>query len=277
MDEFRAANRETWEALAEHHPGTEFYDVEAFLDGESTLDPVEPEELGPVEGRSLLHLQCHFGLDTLSWARRGAEVTGVDFAQQAVETARELAAEAGLADRATFHQSDVYDLPDRLGGRFEVVYTSFGVLTWLPDLDRWASVVEQFLAPGGTFYIAEFHPVAFTLDEASTAEAPRFSYPYFPREEPLGFEEEGSYADEEAEIGEGATYEWPHSLGEVVTALCDAGLDIEFLHEYPWSRFAAVEAMEEREHGRYYLPGTEEVPLVPLVFTLRARALESDP
>lgn len=102
MDDHRAANRETWEALAEHHPGTEFYDVEAFLDGESTLDPVEPEELGPVEGGSLLHLQCHFGLDTLSWARRGAEVTGVDFAGTAVETARDLASEAGLADRATF-------------------------------------------------------------------------------------------------------------------------------------------------------------------------------
>jgi SAM-dependent methyltransferase len=269
MDDRIAANRETWEALADLHPETEFYDVEGFLAGEGTLDPVEPEELGPVEGRSLLHLQCHFGLDSLSWVRRGAEVTGVDFAATAVAAARELAAEAGLADRASFLESDVYGLPDRLDGEFEVVYTSFGVLTWLPDLDRWAEVIESFLAPGGRFYVAEFHPVAFTLDETTTAEEPRFTYPYFPRDEPIAIEAEGSYADADADVGAGTTYEWPHSLGEVVTALCDVGLDIEFLHEYPWSRFAAVDAMEEREHGRYHLPGTEEIPFV---FTLRASA-----
>lgn len=273
MDDRLAANRDTWERLADVHPGTEFYDVEGFLAGDSTLDPVEPEELGPVEDRSLLHLQCHFGLDSLSWARRGAEVTGVDFAGTAVEAARELAAEAGLADRARFVESDVYGLPDRLEGMFDVVYTSFGVLTWLPDLDRWAAVIEEFLEPGGRFYIAEFHPLAFTLDEASTAAEPRFTYPYFPREEPVVVEEEGSYADADADVDEGATYEWPHSLGEVVTALCDAGLRVEFLHEYPWSRFAAVDAMEKREHGRYYLPGLEEE--LPFVFTLRARAPEA--
>ncbi len=273
MDDYRTANRETWEALAEHHPGTEFYDVEAFFAGESTLDPIEPKELGPVEGRSLLHLQCHFGLDSLSWARRGARVTGVDFAKSAVETAREFAAEADLADRTTFLRSDVYDLPDRLERQFDIVYTSFGVLTWLPDLNRWAEVVDRFLAPGGTFYIAEFHPVAFTLDEASTANEPRFSYPYFPREEPLTFEQEGSYADDDATLDAGPSYEWPHSLGEVVTALCDVDLRVEFLHEYPWSRFAAVDAMEEREDGRYYLPGTEEIPFV---FTLRVEAPAGD-
>jgi SAM-dependent methyltransferase len=200
-------------------------------------------------------------------------VTGVDFAERAVDTARDLAGEAGLADRARFVESDLYDLPGRLEERFDVVYTSFGVLTWLPDLDRWAQVIEEFLAPGGRFYIAEFHPVAFTLDEASTAEAPRFSYPYFPREEPLRFDNEESYADPDADIDPETSFGWPHSLGEVVTAICDAGLDIEFLHEYPWSRFAAVDAMEQREHGRYYLPGTEEIPVL---FSLRARAPGSE-
>ena len=135
---YRRENREHWEELAEVHPDTEFYDVESFLSGESTLLPLEREELGPLieEGTTLLHLQCHFGMDTLSWAREGAEVVGVDFSGTAVETALELAVEADLDDRTEFVEADVYDLPGVLDREFDVVFTSYGVLAWLPDIER---------------------------------------------------------------------------------------------------------------------------------------------
>lgn len=272
MDEFIDENRKHWEELAALHPDTDFYDVASFLDGESTLDPVEPRELGDVEGASLLHLQCHFGLDTLSWARLGAHVTGVDISETAVETARELAAEAELANRARFVRSDVYEMaenPALADEQFDVVYTSFGVLFWLPDLDDWAAVIARFLAPGGTFYIAEHHPFTNTFGEESTTEALRIAYPYFRDRMTYDATETGSYAGVAPdELEHGPTHGWSHSLGEVVTALSDAGLDIEFLHEYPWSTFEAMDAMEQGEHGRYYLPERDHD--LPFVFTLRA-------
>lgn len=278
MDEFVEENRKHWEELAALHPDTDFYDVKGFLNGESTLDPVEPQEVGDVEGASLLHLQCHFGLDTLSWARLGAHVTGVDISEAAVKTARELATDAGLADRARFVQSDIYELADAstlADERFDVVYTSFGVLFWLPDLDEWADIVARFLLPGGTFYLAEHHPFTNTLGEESAAGGLRITYPYFRERLTYDATETGSYAGVAPdELEHGPTHGWSHSLGEVVTALSDAGLHIEFLHEYPWSTFKAVDAMEEQEHGRYSLPGGDHD--LPFVFTLRAtRSKES--
>lgn len=151
MEDFIDDNREHWEELAELHPETDHYDVEGFLEGGSTLDPIEPEELGAVDGKSLLHLQCHIGLDTLSWARRGADVTGVDISSEAIDVARELAAEAELDHRARFVRSDVYDLADDspiAAEEFDVVYSSFGVLFWRPDLDEWADTVVQFVREG---------------------------------------------------------------------------------------------------------------------------------
>lgn len=270
MDEFIENNRKHWEELAALHPDSDYYDVAAFLDGTCTLDPVEPEEVGTVEGKALLHLQCHFGMDTLSWARRGADVTGVDFSEEAVETARELAEETGFEDSARFVRSDVYDLPesDLAGEQFDVVYTSFGVLFWLPDLDRWADVVSEFVRPGGTFYLADHHPFTNTFDEESTAEDLQVTYPYFGERLTYDAAETGTYALDPDDLDHGSTHGWTHSLGEIVTALAGAGLDIDFLHEYPWSTFEAVDAMEEGEHGRYVLPGVEEYH--PFVFTLRA-------
>jgi SAM-dependent methyltransferase len=278
MDEFIEENRAHWEELAALHPDTDFYDVEAFLGGESTLDPVEPREVGDVEGASLLHLQCHFGLDTLSWARRGARVTGVDISETAVGTARELAAETGLADRARFVRSDVYESPDApalADERFDVVYTSFGVLFWLSDLGEWADVVARFLRPGGTFYLAEHHPFATAFDAESAGGELRIGNPYFRERRSYDATETGSYAGvAPEELEHGPVHGWSHSLGEVVTAVSDAGLHIEFLHEYPWSTFEAVDAMERREHGRYVLPDAERD--LPFVFTLRATRPDRD-
>lgn len=272
MREFIEDNRKHWEELAELHPETDYYDVEEFLDGESTLDPIEREELGPVEGRSLLHLQCHFGLDTLSWARRGADVTGVDISTKAVEAARELADKAGLESQARFVQSDVYELADDspiANEEFDIVYTSFGVLFWLPDLANWADVVAQFLRDGGTFYLVDHHPFTNTLSEDSTGENLKVRYPYFRERISYDATETGSYAGiEPEELEHGPTHGWSHSLGEIVSALCESGLHIEFLHEYPWSTFEAVDAMEQREDGRYVLPELDHD--LPFVFSLRA-------
>ncbi|XVH31663.1 class I SAM-dependent methyltransferase [Haloferacaceae archaeon DSL9] len=274
MNEFIEENREHWEELAAHHPDTDYYDVEGFIDGGCTLDPIEPEEVGDVEGKSLLHLQCHFGLDTLSWARRGARVAGVDISGTAVETARELSAEAGLADRSRFVRSDIYDVanaPALADERFDVVYTSFGVLFWLPDLDGWAETIARFVRPGGTFYLADHHPFTNALDDASTGDTLRIGVPYFRERISYDATETGGYAGiDPGELEHGPTHGWSHSLGEVVTALARAGLRIEFLHEYPWSTYRAVEAMEAREDGRYVLPETKHD--LPFVFTLRATA-----
>jgi len=273
VDEYRRENREHWEELAAIHPDTEFYDVASFLEGESSLLPLEREELGPLieEGTTLLHLQCHFGMDTLSWARRGAEVVGVDFSETAVETARELAAETGLDDRAEFVESDVYELPAILDREFDVVFTSYGVLTWLPDIEGWAEVVEGFVAPGGVFYIAENHPFTLCLDEASGPDAFRFAYPYFGGEH-LAFDIDGSYADPDADVEHTRTHEFAHSMGEILTALVDTDLDLEFVHEHPWSEFRALDAMEADEEGRYWLPGLDHD--LPFLFSVRARMPE---
>lgn len=263
-----AANRANWEERAAHHPDTAHYDIDAFLDGESSLYPLEREELGDAVGlgTSLLHLQCHLGTDTLSWAREGAEVVGVDFSPEALEFARDLAAETGLADRAEFVEADVLDL-DR---EFDVVFTTYGVLFWLPDIEAWADTVARHLADGGTFYIAELHPFTGMLENVSDGAA-EFAHPYFHEDEPLRFDIDGSYADEDAEFEATTTYEWAHGLGEIVTALCEAGLRIEFLHEHPWAEFRMWEALEVDEEGRWWLPEDDETPDLPLTFSIRAR------
>ncbi|HEV2762527.1 MAG TPA: class I SAM-dependent methyltransferase, partial [Pyrinomonadaceae bacterium] len=230
-EDYFKANRTLWDASTAIHERSAFYDVPGFKAGKSSLKPVELEEVGDVRGKSLLHLQCHFGLDTLSWARLGARVTGVDFSPEAVRLARSLAAELNL--EARFVLSNVYDLPAALGEQFDVVFTSYGVLCWLPDLARWAQTVAHFLKPGGTFYAVEFHPVALTLDD----EGRPFKYPYFHSPEPLNFEGAGDYADRAADFPH-ASYEWFHPLGDIVTSLINAGLRIEFLHEFPFSSYA---------------------------------------
>jgi SAM-dependent methyltransferase len=234
-DDYRAANVALWDELTGIHGKSAYYDVAGFLAGKSSLGRIEREELGPhVAGRSLLHLQCHFGLDTLTWARLGAKVTGVDFSGTAIALANGLAAETGLP--ATFIESDVYELPRVLEGPFDIVFTSWGVLIWLPDLARWARLVADFLGPGGIFYIAEIHPFAFTLDdEVDYARVARDFY--FHGDQPHAWERDGSgsYADPDAHVQAAVQYEWNHPLGEIVTALLEAGLAIDYLHEFPFT------------------------------------------
>jgi SAM-dependent methyltransferase len=237
LDEFLKANLANWDEAVALHVASDLYDVQGFKAGKTSLSALELEELGPLvhEGTTLLHLQCHFGLDTLSWARRGAAVTGADFSGEAVATARALADEGGLSARATFVRSAVETLPDALQGRFDVVYTSWGALIWLGDLERWSEVVDHFLAPGGHLYVAEFHPYAYLLAEDSTPDSQRVGYPYFQHGEPMRFDEDGDYADPAAKLDHKVTYEWNHGFAEIIDPLLRRGLRLEFLHEVPYT------------------------------------------
>ena len=264
-----AANRALWDAWTRVHATGSFYDLEGFRDGGVRIRPYELELIGDVSGKSLLHLQCHFGIDTLSWARLGARVTGADMSPAAIELARELAIDLGFPD-TQFVLANLYDLPSTLDGAFDVVYTSRGVLGWLPDIRAWAQVVAHFVAPGGIFFITEAHPVfqVFEPDGVAPGEL-RLAYPYWEHLEPLVFPVKGSYADPDADVGEQSEYGWGHGLGEIVTALIDAGLVIETLVEHPFLDWSADFLVEDSD-GRYGLPANPGGEL-PLMFSLRAR------
>ncbi len=266
MNEYTEVNRRHWDEVVPVHARSEFYDVASFKAGQTKLKSVELAELGDVKGKSLLHLQCHFGLDTLSWAREGAIVTGTDFSEQAIETARALADETGIDAR--FVASDLYALPDNLHGQFDIVFTSYGVLGWLPDARGWAQVAAHFLRPGGTFYIVEFHPFAKVFDDSPDATDLTVHYPYFTLDEPMRFElNEGTYAAS-AKLEHRVNYEWWHPIGEIVTALIDAGLRIEFLHEFPFSTYRSLPLTEIVADGTVRL--TKHDGSVPLLFSIKA-------
>jgi SAM-dependent methyltransferase len=274
MEEYLWANRRLWDAWTDAHVGSAFYDVQSFRAGgvrEIRIKDYEREEVGDVEGKRLLHLQCHFGLETLSWARLGATVTGVDFSERAIEEARQLAVEVGLEAKATFVRSDLYELPENLDLQegFDVVYTSHGVLAWLPDIARWAAVAARFVRPGGFLYLTEIHPVAMAFEnDGVQAGELLLRYPYWSHPEPISMEVHGSYADPDAPTAGLTEYGWDHSLGEIVTAVAKAGLHLEFLHEFPFVLWK-VDFAERREDGRFYLPGDLDGRL-PLYFSLKA-------
>ncbi len=266
QDKWFELNRRRWDEMAALHPGTAFYGVDRFRAGEDMLLPIELGEMGDVAGRSLLHLQCHFGLDTLSWARKGAAVTGLDFSAEAVRQARKLAAETGLAAR--FVEANVYDAVAAVGGRFDIVYVTWGALIWLPDLARWARVVAELLAPGGHLYLLEGHPAAL-LWEQKAADAPILpAFPYFQGGEPLLFRTDKSYADG-VPMSEGETAEWQHPLSEILTAILDAGLRLEFFHEHDALAWQLFPCMTEGADRMWRLP--PDHPSLPMAFSLRAR------
>lgn len=256
-------NRRYWEDVVAVHAGSRFYDVPGFIAGDNRLDELERGEVGDVNGKSLLHLQCHFGLDTLSWARLGARVTGVDYAQEAVETARSLARECGL--EARFIHSNLYDLPQNLEGQFDIVFTSYGVLCWLPDLREWARIAASYVKPGGFFYIAEFHPFAYVFDDETDHLA--YRYPYFATQ-PLRWEAAGTYTGAEDKLATHEDWEWTYRLGDVVTALTDAGLRLEFLHEHPFTVYEQFPFLEKTGHMRWGFPDGAQP--IPLMFSIKA-------
>jgi len=266
VSEWRETNRAWWDERVPIHVGSDLYDVEAFLAGGSKLHAFEIEEVGAVDGLTLVHSQCHFGLDTLSWARRGARVTGLDFSAPAIEAARALADRAGLA--AEFVQADLYDAVAALGGRrFDVVYTGRGALNWLPDIERWAEVMAALVAPGGRFYLCEMHPFAHVFaDDGLTVE-----HPYFRPEGFVWDDDGGTYADPDARTEHNRTIEWSHPVGEVVTALARAGLRIELLHEQERT-FAIGWPFLERDPAERLFRLPDGLPSLPLMYSLLATA-----
>ena len=264
MDKRLAINRKNWDERTPVHAASAFYDVEGFKAGRMTLNETEREEIGPVAGKTLLHLQCHFGMDTMSWARLGARATGVDFSPVAIDLARELNAELGLDAR--FMCSNVYDLPTVLDERFDIVYTAMGVLVWLPDLTAWAEVVAHFVKPGGVFYILDDHPLCHIFEQEHADEL-RVRYPYFPdvSGEFFGGAVQ-SYAG--TDLISSPSYEWQHSVAEILNALLAVGLRIEFFHEFPVSGFRRFPCMTRGADGWWRLP--EYNDSIPQLFSLRA-------
>jgi SAM-dependent methyltransferase len=274
--EARAANLALWNRWTAVHEKSAFFDVEGFKTGGSSLWPLELEELGPYvhEGTSLLHLQCHFGLDTLSWARLGAEVVGLDLSDAAIALARRLADDVGLADRAEFVCSDIYDADAHLGDRlFDVVFVSWGALEWLPDLERWAVMIARHLEPGGTFYLAEIHPFAYALDEVPGKHDVQVRYRLLPAPEAPDVEPvDGSYADRGADTTGLTSYGWPHSLAEILGALTGAGLRLEHLHELPMSPAPFWEWMVPDDDRWWWLPDAAGGRRTDLPFSYSLRA-----
>lgn len=262
-DEWVEINRASWDEVTPIHVASSFYGVEEFRRGGGTLRPFELAEMGPLSGLELLHLQCHFGLDTLTLARAGAVVTGLDFSAPAVTTARALAAEVGL-DAARFVTADVYDAREVLEGGFDVVYTGKGALCWLPDMERWAGVVASLLRPGGFVYLVEYHPLLFSLADEELA----FEYPYF-NEGPIRIEDEADYAEPGARLTNSVTIEWAHPISEVVTALVSEGLELEFLHELPECGYRRFPFLVELEPRGWVAP--PHMPQLPMTYSLRAR------
>ena len=257
------SNREMWDEWAELHLDSEFYDVESFKKGKCSLYSVAVEEVGDVSGKSLLHLMCHFGKDTLSWARRGAKATGVDFSDKAIDIARSLSGELELD--AEFICCNLYDLPQNLDKQFDIVFTSAGVLCWLPNLKEWGCVIAQFLKSGGFFYILESHPfLNMLLDEDPEASKPEILRSYFYTPEPEVYQSVTSYAGMKTSKTHTGK-EWTHSLGDIVNSLINAGLRIEFLHEYPYIFFKALPYMKQDDRGAWRIPGDK----IPLIFTLK--------
>ena len=271
--DWRGLNRANWDDRVPVHLASSFYDLAGFRAGASSLRPFEVSEVGDVAGCRLVHLQCHIGLDTLSWARRGAQVSGLDFSAPAIDAASALAASLGIP--ATFVVSDVYDAGAAFGGqRFDIVYTGTGALVWLPDIPRWARVVAGLLAPGGFLYLVEGHPFVQILDDAagapgaSGASGLRAARDYFdaaPQVEDYPY----TYTDGPS-LEHPRQVEFQHSLGEIVTSLAEAGLRIEFLHEYDFDAFGRFEELQRREDGTYRFPPGR--PRVPMQFSLRASA-----
>jgi 2-polyprenyl-3-methyl-5-hydroxy-6-metoxy-1,4-benzoquinol methylase len=273
VDHYRQANLQNWESRVPVHLAADSADVLALLQDPTALSTVVAHDaavLGDLTGQRVVHLQCHVGTDTLSLARLGAQITGLDFAPSAIEAARELCEHAGVAAR--FVVSDVYDAGVALDGeRFDLVYTGIGSLCWLPDIVCWARVVSALLEPGGRLFVRELHPVLYTLDDERDDELLVVRYPYFNTAEPQ-FVNSPTSNYRPAELAAPQRYVWNHGLGEVVTALIDAGLRITALVEHDEAEWHALPWMVPTADGRYGLPpGRERVPLMYTITAVRER------
>ncbi|MDA1280421.1 MAG: class I SAM-dependent methyltransferase [Chloroflexi bacterium] len=272
LNEYQAANLANWNDRVPIHWDSEDYRIQQFVsDPEYVSDAIrfdrERDELGDVAGKTLLHLQCHIGTDTLSWARSGATVTGVDFSEPAIDAASRLSSESGTPGE--FVVAELDDSPNILPDRqFDIVYTGLGAICWLPDIKNWAKVVAHFLKPGGTFYIVEGHPMMWAVSDQDHGDQIVLDWPYFEAAGPLKFDEDKTYAGD-GTIDHPTQYSFTHGLGETITALIEAGLQIEFVHEHRVLQWQAFPMLEPAGNGLWKMPKGRENHL-PLMHSIRA-------
>lgn len=262
MNDYFEVNKDAWNKRTIVNKSSAFYNTESFKKGKSSLNKLELDALNDVKGKSLLHLQCHFGMDTLSWAKKGAIVTGIDLSDEAINTAKQLSIELNIA--AEFICCNVYDTLTYINQQYDVVFTSYGVIGWLPDLNKWAEIISKCLKPGGVFFLAEFHPVLWMFDD-------KFQYIKYPyhNEAVISETQTGTYADRDANITY-KEYSWNHSLSEVFTALLNHGLTIQQFEELNYSYYNCFNNTVQDEDGYWRIRGLEnKIPMMYAVKTIK--------
>jgi len=262
MNEEIKKNQKLWDQWTNINIKSKFYDLPSFLNGKNTLNEIEKDEIGLVEGLSVLHLQCHFGMDTISQARMGAKVSGVDISEVAITKAKELAKQ--LKFKVDFILSDVYDLKKWIRKKYDLAFASYGVISWLPDLNTWADIISWCLKPGGTFYLVDFHPILWMLDDQLT----HIQYPYDSAGSPLKFENVPSYAEPDIPLSN-QEFNWHHGIGKVVNSLIQSRLQIEFLNEHFFSPYPVFSDMEEIEEGKWI--HVHKKQKIPYLFSVKAK------
>lgn len=258
--DYAKINKQWWNDVAPIHLNSKLYNIEDFKKGKSSLQPIEVEEVADVKGKTLLHLLCHFGMDTLSWARKGAVVTGVDLSDGSIELAKKLSKEINVP--ATFIASDLYDLPKVLSEKFDIIFTSYGVLIWLSSITKWAKLINRFLKDGGMFYIVELHPFTNILSYDF-----KIDFKYFDKG-PFVDDSPGTYADWNADI-KGETYMWSYTISDVINSLISEGLKLQYVHEFPYTMYDQFPGFMKKNKKGLNVMKDSSIE-VPLLFSLKA-------
>lgn len=260
-EKYLEINRNSWNNRTETHLNSEFYDLKGFYEGKTSLNEIELKLLGDIKGKSILHLQCHFGQDTISLNRIGAEVTGVDLSNKAIESAKKIAKETN--SKAEFICCDIYDLKNHLNKKFDIVFTSYGTIGWLPDLEKWANIISHFLKPDGEFIFVEFHPVVWMFDDNFE----KIAYRYF-NSGAIFETENGTYADKDADISQSYVM-WNHGISEVLNNLIKNNFQIKSFNEFDYSPYNCFNKTVEFEKGKYRIEHLYNK--IPMVYSVKAK------
>ena len=260
-ENYIAINRESWNKRTAVHLQSAFYNLDGFLKGQSSLNSIELDLLSDVKGKSILHLQCHFGQDTISLSRLGADVTGIDLSDKAIESAKQIAKDTGV--NTHFICCDIYDLPNHLQNQFDIVFTSYGTIGWLPDINKWAKIVSKYLKPNGKFVFVEFHPLVWMFDN----DFEKIAYSYF-NDEAIIETENGTYADKSADIIQ-ESITWNHGIAEVITSLINNGLEITSFDEYDYSPYNCFNKTIEIAPNKFRIEHLGNK--IPMVFSISAK------
>ena len=278
MDKYNKINLDRWNELALFNFNSKFYDIEGFIAGRNSLGKIDENELGYLKGKRILHLQCHFGLDSISLVRKGASVVGIDFSEEAIKKGNELKKILKYSDNELkFIKCDVLELDSLnetklMPESFDIVYTSYGVLGWLNDLNPWGKSIYKYLKPGGFFLVIDLHPFAYTYDELSAGEL-KIKLSYFHTGIPDFSDEESAYSDLDgsASFNNTREYYWAHNIGYIIGSLTEPGLVIEYVHEFPYISWKFLPILEKLKDGYWHFPKSYDGPILPLLFSLKAK------